>query len=97
MARKPKPEEPDKFNTPKPHDMPEDATTDPADTSGPHGPGSELPFRRTRRNPDPPGNQKVIAVPRSISQEWTLLALTPGLLAPTEGTGTVRPKPDRLP
>ena len=41
MPRKPKPEEPDKFNTPKPHDMPEDATTDPADTSGPHGPGSE--------------------------------------------------------
>jgi hypothetical protein len=41
MARKPKPAEPDKFNTPKPHDMPEDAITDPADTSGPHGPGSE--------------------------------------------------------
>jgi len=41
MARKPKPEEPDKFNTPKPHDLPEDGVTDPADTSGPHGPGSE--------------------------------------------------------
>jgi hypothetical protein len=41
MASKPKPKEPDKFNTPKPHDLPEDAVTDPADTSGPHGPGSE--------------------------------------------------------
>jgi len=41
MARKPKPKDPDKFNTPKPHDLPEDAVTDPADTSGPHGPGSE--------------------------------------------------------
>jgi hypothetical protein len=41
MPRKPKPEEPDKFNTPKPRDLPDDNITDPADTSGPHGPGSE--------------------------------------------------------
>jgi len=34
MARRP-------FNTPKPHDLPPDAITDPADPTGPHGPGSE--------------------------------------------------------
>ena len=69
MPRKPKPEEPDKFNTPKPHDLPEDGITDPADTSGPHGPGSEPFPERTRRSPSPLGDQKLIAVPRSISQE----------------------------
>jgi hypothetical protein len=43
----------------------------------------------------PPGqllvrHQKLIAVPRSISQEWTLLALTPGLTCPTAASGRPR-------
>ena len=36
MARRP-----DKSKTPKPDDLPADAVTDPADPTGPHGPGSE--------------------------------------------------------
>jgi len=41
MPRKPKPDEPDKFSTPKSEDLPDDRISNPADTSGPHGPGSE--------------------------------------------------------
>ena len=41
MPRKSKPDEPDKFSTPKPQDLPDDRISNPADTSGPHGPGSE--------------------------------------------------------
>jgi len=49
MPRKPK-QEPDKFDKPKPDDLPEDAIIDPADTSGPHGPGSE-PFPEDDKKP----------------------------------------------
>ena len=41
MPRKPKPDEPGKFSTPKPEDLPDDRISNPADISGPHGPGSE--------------------------------------------------------
>jgi len=41
MPRKPKSDEPDKFSTPKREDLPDDRISNPADTSGPHGPGSE--------------------------------------------------------
>ena len=32
------PRRPDKFNTPKPHDLPDDDITNTADPTGPHGP-----------------------------------------------------------
>jgi hypothetical protein len=41
MPPKSKPDEPDKFSTPRPEDLPDDRTSNPADISGPHGPGSE--------------------------------------------------------
>ena len=49
MARKPKPEEPDKFNTPKPHDLPEDGTPIPPTRAGRMVPAASPSRRRTEK------------------------------------------------
>lgn len=40
-SKPPEADEPDKFSTPTPEDLPDDRSSNPADISGPHGPGSE--------------------------------------------------------